>query len=63
MEAPLLTLAESQLAPAALPALCAGERDAVEVLRRFSAPPRDGRSAGPLAVRLSPACDFSRGEK
>jgi hypothetical protein len=34
-EAPLLTLAESQLALAALAALCSGEREAVGVLRRL----------------------------
>lgn len=34
-EAPLLTLAESQLALAALASLCADERDAVEILRRL----------------------------
>lgn len=34
-EAPLLTLAESQLALAALAMLCAGERSAVDVLRRL----------------------------
>ena len=34
-EAPLLTLAESQLALAALASLCAGERDAIAVLRRL----------------------------
>jgi hypothetical protein len=34
-EAPLLTLSESQLALAALASLCAGERDAVGVLRRL----------------------------
>jgi hypothetical protein len=34
-EAPLLTLAESQLALAALASLCAGERDAIDVLRRL----------------------------
>jgi hypothetical protein len=34
-EAPILTLAESQLALAALASLCAGERDAIEVLRRL----------------------------
>ena len=34
-EAPLLTLAEAQLALAALAALCAGDRDAVGVLRRL----------------------------
>jgi NADPH-dependent ferric siderophore reductase len=34
-EATFLTLAESQLALAALASLCAGERDAVEVLRRL----------------------------
>ncbi len=33
MEAPILTLAESQLALAALASLCAGEREAVDVLR------------------------------
>jgi hypothetical protein len=32
-EAPTLTLAESQLALAALASLCAGERDAIAVLR------------------------------
>jgi hypothetical protein len=32
-EAPLLTLAEAQLGLAALASLCAGERDAIEVLR------------------------------
>jgi hypothetical protein len=35
VEAPLLTLAESQLALAALASLVAGERDAVDVLRRL----------------------------
>jgi hypothetical protein len=34
-EATFLTLAESQLALAALASLCAGEREAVEVLRRL----------------------------
>jgi NADPH-dependent ferric siderophore reductase len=34
-ETTLLSLAESQLALAALASLCAGERDAVEVLRRL----------------------------
>jgi hypothetical protein len=34
-EATVLTLAESQLALAALASLCAGERDAVNVLRRL----------------------------
>jgi hypothetical protein len=34
-EAPMLTLGESQLALSALASLCAGERDAVEVLRRL----------------------------
>jgi hypothetical protein len=34
-EAAFLTLAESQLALAALASLCAGERDSVEVLRRL----------------------------
>jgi hypothetical protein len=35
VEAPMLTLTESQLALAALASLCAGERDAIEVLRRL----------------------------
>lgn len=34
-EATLLSLAESQLALAALASLCAGERDAIEVLQRL----------------------------
>ena len=34
-EATFLTLAESQLALAALASLCAGERDSVDVLRRL----------------------------
>jgi hypothetical protein len=34
-EATFLSLAESQLALAALAGLCAGEREAVEVLRRL----------------------------
>ena len=34
-EATLLSLAESQLALAALASLCAGERDAIQVLRRL----------------------------
>jgi hypothetical protein len=34
-ESPFLTLPESQLALAALACLCAGERDAVNVLRRL----------------------------
>jgi NADPH-dependent ferric siderophore reductase len=34
-ETPMLALAESQLALAALASLCAGERDATEVLRRL----------------------------
>jgi hypothetical protein len=34
-EGPLLTLAESQLALAALASLCMGEREAVQVLRRL----------------------------
>ena len=34
-EATLLSLAESQLALAALASLCAGERDAVDLLRRL----------------------------
>ena len=36
-EATFLSLAESQLALAALASLCAGERDAIEVLRRLLA--------------------------
>ena len=35
LEAGVLTLAESQLALAALSALCAGERDAIQILRRL----------------------------
>ena len=35
VEASVMTLAESQLALAALASLCAGERDAVEILRRL----------------------------
>jgi len=35
VEAPLLTLAESQLALAALASLCAGEREAIGILRRL----------------------------
>jgi len=35
VEAPVLTLAESQLALAALASLCAGEREALDVLRRL----------------------------
>jgi hypothetical protein len=35
LEASVMTLAESQLALAALMSLCAGERDAVEILRRL----------------------------
>jgi hypothetical protein len=48
LEARMLTLAESQLALAALAALCAGERDAVQILRRLvqrvrpAAPPQLG---------------------
>ena len=34
-EAPMLTLADSQLALAALAALCSGDREAVGVLRRL----------------------------
>jgi hypothetical protein len=34
-EAPLLTMADAQLALAALAALCAGDREAVGVLRRL----------------------------
>jgi hypothetical protein len=46
-EALLLTLAESQLALAALASLCVGERDAVEVLRRLL-----GRVSPTLAPRV-----------
>jgi hypothetical protein len=35
VEAPVMTLAESQLALAALASLCAGERDAIEIRRRL----------------------------
>ncbi len=35
LEASLMTLAESQLALAALASLCAGEREAVELLRKL----------------------------
>ena len=35
VEASLVTLAESQLALAALASMCAGERDAVGILRRL----------------------------
>lgn len=35
LEAGVLTLAESQLALAALASLCAGERDAIQILRRL----------------------------
>ena len=35
LEAGILTLAESQLALAALASLCAGERDAIQILRRL----------------------------
>lgn len=35
VEAPMLTLGESQLALAALASLCAGEREALDVLRRL----------------------------
>jgi hypothetical protein len=34
-EAPILTLAESQLALAALASICAGEREAIAILRRL----------------------------
>jgi hypothetical protein len=48
LEAGAMTLAESQLALAALASLCAGERDAIAILRalvrrvRPTAPPRAG---------------------
>src|SRR6516165_6859778 len=51
-EAPLLTLAEAQLALVALAPLCAGDREAVGVLRRLLRRVRpDGRgfSEGPLS--------------
>jgi hypothetical protein len=35
LEVPTLTLTESQLALATLASLCAGEREAVEILRRL----------------------------
>jgi hypothetical protein len=35
VEASVMTLAESRLALAALASLCAGEREAVEILRRL----------------------------
>lgn len=35
LEASVMTLAESQLALAALASLCAGERESVEILRRL----------------------------
>lgn len=44
LEAPMLTLAESQLALAALAALCAGDREAVTILRRLL------RRASPVAA-------------
>jgi hypothetical protein len=44
-EATFLSLAESQLAIAALASLCAGERDAIQVLRRLL------RRVGPTVVR------------
>jgi hypothetical protein len=43
-EATFLSLAESQLALAALASLCAGERDAIDVLRRLL------RRSGPSVV-------------
>jgi hypothetical protein len=43
-EASFLTLAESQLALAALVSLCAGEREAIEILRRLL------RRVGPPSV-------------
>jgi hypothetical protein len=43
-EAPFLSLADSQLALAALTSLCAGEREADEILRRLL------RRAGPTVV-------------
>lgn len=52
-EATLLTLGESQLALAALTSLCAGERDAVQVLLRLlHRAQADGRITRALAVRL-----------
>jgi hypothetical protein len=45
LEASMMTLAESQLALAALASLCAGERDAVAMLRRLL------RRVRPILVR------------
>ena len=45
-EATFLSLAESQLVLAALASLCAGERDAVEVLRRLLRRVRPGHMPG-----------------
>jgi hypothetical protein len=53
-EATFLTLAESQLALAALASLCAGERDAVEVLRRLLR--RVLRWSCPRTVDLAHTC-------
>jgi hypothetical protein len=47
LEASVMTLAESQLALAALASLCAGEREAVEILRRLL------RRVRPTLVRLA----------
>ncbi len=44
-EASVMSLAESQLALAALASLCNGERDAVEILRRLL------RRVGPMLIR------------
>jgi hypothetical protein len=55
-EATFMSLAESQLALAALASLCAGERDAVEVLRRLlrrvrpTVIPRAGQPTPALAL-------------
>jgi len=52
-EATFLSLAESQLALAALASLCAGERDAVDLLAAATAParPTNGGAARPLTSR------------
>ncbi len=47
LEAGLMTLAESQLALAALASLCAGERDAIAILRRLM------RRVRPTLIRSS----------
>jgi len=49
-EASMLTLAESQLALAALASLCAGERDGVDVLRRLLRRVRPTVVPGPVIL-------------